>query len=209
MPLLAGAETTVATKTYLNSLGTLWMLSECWLRHSTPRPDALRECASRIDDILARASDVAEDWLRRLHGAGMVVYAGHGAHGATARQAAMMQMEWVKTPALGTSIGALRHGPIEIAQPGLAVVLFAAAGPRYASTRRLGEELQRYGAQVVLVENGWACGLDETRRPGPALDEYLAPLVDIVPVQLYVEALARRHGVTPGFRHIGKVVTRL
>jgi glucosamine--fructose-6-phosphate aminotransferase (isomerizing) len=209
MPLLAGRERTVATKTYLNSLATLWVLTECWLRKTRPRVDPLRECAARIDAILAQADSVASDWLDQLSPATMVVFAGHGPHGATARQAAMMQMEWVKRPALGGSVGALRHGPIEIAQPGLAVVLFAAPGPRYASTRRLAEELHSYGAQVLLVEQGWACRLDQPRRAGPALDEFLAPLVDIIPVQLYVEAHARRLGLQPGFRHIGKIITAL
>ena len=73
----------------------------------------------------------------------------------------------------------------------------------------LAQELERYGASVLLVEHG------HTRRPADlapsdhAVEMDLAPIVDIVPVQIFVEALARARGPAPGFRHIEKVVTRL
>ena len=46
-----------------------------------------------------------------------LVFAGHGPHVSTARQAAMMLAERARVAAIGMGVGALRHGPIEIAQP--------------------------------------------------------------------------------------------
>jgi hypothetical protein len=34
-------------------------------------------------------------------------------------------------------------------------------------------------------------------------------MLDVIPAQIFAEALARKLGVGPGFRYIGKVVTRL
>jgi fructoselysine-6-P-deglycase FrlB-like protein len=73
----------------------------------------------------------------------------------------------------------------------------------------LAQELQGYGASVLLVERG------HTRlpaEPGPgagADDPDLVPILDVVPVQIFVEALARARRLAPGFRHIQKVVTHL
>jgi glucosamine--fructose-6-phosphate aminotransferase (isomerizing) len=209
LPLLAGDETTVATKTYLNSLATLWLVAQAWVRQSRTALDALRVVLEALALQIDQADLVAEEWLAQLSGAGTIVFVGPGLHAVTARQAAMMVMEWVKIPALSASVGAFRHGPIELAQAGTALVAFAPPGPRQASALRLAEEVRGYGMAVRVVEAGWTHPSDGPRPTRPRVDEALAPLLDIVPVQLFVEALARQRGVAPGFRHIRKVVDQL
>lgn len=221
LPLLAGEEKTVAAKTYLNSLAVLWLLARHWAGTLDDSAfTALRGAAGRMGGLLAEGPAVADQWLAALEPAQTLVFVGAGPQAVTARQSAMMVMEWLKVPALSFSLGAFRHGPIEIAQPGLGVVVFAAPGPAYASSHRLAQELAGYGAAVLLVENG---ATRTTGAPGPArtaggpagegsadgrdLADGLAPLLDVVPVQLFVEALARRRGLAPRFRHIQKVVT--
>ena len=68
---------------------------------------------------------------------------------------------------------------------------------------------RRTGSVLLLVEHGRTRGLDEPAHVSPALDEFLAPILDIIPAQLFADALAREHGIAPAFRYIGKVVTRL
>jgi glucosamine--fructose-6-phosphate aminotransferase (isomerizing) len=208
LPLLAGDELTVATKTFSNSLALLWLLTQRWTQAAgTPDFDALQRVADQLAQMLDEAPGLAERWLERLAGAQAFVMIGAGAQAITARHAAMVVMEWLKVPAVNASLGTFRHGPIEIAQPGLGVVVFAAPGPAYTSTCQLARELEDYGASVVLVEQG------RTRRAADAmnglepLDDLLAPILDLLPLQIFVEALARERGVEPGFRHIEKVVT--
>ena len=121
----------------------------------------------------------------------------------------MMINEWVKQPALGMSIGAFRHGPIEITRPGLGVVIFAAPGTTQASAWRLGSELEEAGAQVLLVEAGQTRLVSEKPIERDTANEFLIPILDVIPAQLFTEALARRLGVDTTFRHIAKVITRL
>jgi glucosamine--fructose-6-phosphate aminotransferase (isomerizing) len=137
------------------------------------------------------------------------VFLGHGPHAATARQAAMILAERARVAALGTSVGAFRHGPIEVAQPGVGVVMFAGAGPAATSASALAAELREHGARVLLVDHGRTRGLDEPAGTPPEFDEYLAPILDIIPAQLFADALACERGIEPKFRYIGKVVTRL
>lgn len=209
LPVLAGEESLLATKTYINSLAVLWLLARQWggvLDGS--EGDTLAAVAGRIESLLARADSVAGRWLGAFGQVDSLLFVGHGPHAATARQAAMTVSELAKQPTLFASVGAFRHGFIEITQPGLGVVVFAAPGRTHTSAHSLATELSGYGARVLVVENGRTWDVAEV-ADGPALDEFLSPMVDVIPAQMFAEALTRSAGITPGFRHISKVVTRL
>lgn len=211
LPVLAGAEAApVASKTYVNTLAALWLLARHWGGGWNGREaDALDHIADRIDALLAQSDQITERWLDRLSKARTLLFVGHGPHAATARQSAMMINEWVKRPSLGMSIGAFRHGPIEITRSDLGVVIFAAPGKTQASAWRLADELEAAGAQVVLVEAGKTRLVSDTREDREMVDEFLTPILDVIPAQLFTDALAQYIGVDTTFRHITKVVTRL
>jgi glucosamine--fructose-6-phosphate aminotransferase (isomerizing) len=208
LPLLAGDERTVATKTYANSVALLWLLARQWAgRLGRNAFEALAAAQERLAGLLAQGAALSGRWIEQFGQAQPMTFIGAGTEAVTARQAAMMVMEWLRSPALSFSLGAFRHGPIEIAQPGLGFVLFAAPGPAYAATRALAQELEAYRASVLVVESGEALAAGEPGPAGQALAEGLRPLVDVAPVQLFVEALARQRGLGSGFRYIDKVVT--
>lgn len=210
LPLLAGAETAVATRTYLNSLAVLWLLARQWGGVRDGHEAAvLSRVITESERLLAHVDTLVERWLEVLDGTATLLFLGHGPHAATARQAAMMVSEWVKAPALSASVGAFRHGFIEIAGPGLGAVVFAAPGRSAGSARALARELASYGARVLVVEHGSTRGWDEVPAEATDLDEFLSPILDIIPAQLFVEALARRRNIAPGFRYISKVITQV
>lgn len=209
LPVMAGpGEAFVATRTYSCSLAVLWLLA-ARLRGANPDAAQLVVAADAIAMLLADGERSVARWMAQLAEARTLVFLGHGPHAATARQAAMMLAEWARVPAIGTGSGAFRHGLIEVTEPGVGVVLFAAPGPAYASSCALAAELRDHGASVLIVEHGRARAVDE-RAPAPVVaDEFLAPLLDIVSAQLFVDTLARARGAGTGFRHISKVVTQL
>jgi glucosamine--fructose-6-phosphate aminotransferase (isomerizing) len=210
LPILAGAESGVATKTYVNTLAALWLLARCWGgRAAGDDSRTLARVVEECERLLAGVEAIAARWLSALGAAETIVFLGHGPHAATARQAAMMLAERARVAAIGTSVGAFRHGPIEIAQPGMGAVIFAAAGAAGDSARALAGELREHGAQVLLVEHGRTRSLDEPPGAPAEFDEFLAPILDVIPAQIFVDALARERGVEPQFRYIGKVVTKL
>jgi glucosamine--fructose-6-phosphate aminotransferase (isomerizing) len=210
LPILAGEERGVATKTYLNSLATLWLLARRWCgAWSGDETQTLLRVADACEQLLAESDQIAARWLDTLGDARPIVFAGHGPHAATARQAAMMLAERARVAAIGTSVGAFRHGPIEIVQPGVGVVIFTAPGRAGDSAHALAAELHEYGARVLLVENGRTRGVGEPGDSTAVADEYLSPMLDVIPAQLFADALARQLDVAPGFRYISKVVTQL
>ncbi len=195
LPIMAGVETTVATKTYINTLALLWLMMRQWA--GLPQDmNTLKTIADQIDEVLKNADTITARWLERLSQARSIVFLGHGPHAATARQAAMMVNEWAKLPASSFSIGAFRHGFIESSSLDLGVVIFSPpAAKTHASALALADELRAYGARVYVE-----C------RAGYV---FTAPLLDIIPAQLFAEVFARHRGIEPGFRFISKVITRL
>jgi glucosamine--fructose-6-phosphate aminotransferase (isomerizing) len=210
LPTLAGKESGVATKTYLNCLVVLWLLAQRWGGVLNGGEGTLLEQVAAVSEqLVADADAIAARWIQALGSAQHLVFAGHGPHVSTARQAAMMLAERARVAAIGMGVGALRHGPIEIAQPDVGAVIFASPGRSSDSAIALAGELVGYGASVLIVEQGRTRRLDAPPDPPLAIDEFLAPLLDVIPAQIFADALARKLGVGPGFRYIGKVVTRL
>ncbi len=210
LPMDAGDETLVASKTYINPIAILWLLArEAAGRWDGSEFSQLLDIANRVEHTLAETQAVAGRLVSTFEGCNPVLFLGHGPHGVTARQAAMVMSEWAKLPALYAGMGAFRHGFIEAIQPGFGVVIFAAPGQTSASSLDLAGELSQYGARVLLIENGRLRELDEPDSSEPAVDEFLSPILDIIPIQLYADGLAKHRQIEPGFRYISKVVQRL
>lgn len=210
LPLCAGDERLVASKSYTNTLAALWLACRRWAGLRQARDfGALSRVAERMAALIDNRDALVERLLAAFAACPHLIFLGHGPHAVTARQAAMVMSEWSKLPALHFGIGAFRHGFIETVTPATGAVIFAGVGVSRASAESLAAELTDYGAAVLMIENG------ELRQPGEAPrselldDEFLSPILDIIPPLLFTDALAMRRLAEPGFRHIGKVVTAL
>jgi fructoselysine-6-P-deglycase FrlB-like protein len=89
------------------------------------------------------------------------------------------------------------------------MVVFASPGRSLSNSLALAEELHGYGVRVLLVQNGCTRELDEQEIQPIVWDEFLSPILDVIPTQLYAEALARYLGQRSGFRYLSKVATKL
>jgi glucosamine--fructose-6-phosphate aminotransferase (isomerizing) len=214
LPMCAGEETLIASKTYLNAIAAVWMLARAWVGMADSAAlDELLHLADVVQEALDRSQAEAARLLEELDANRPLLFLGHGPHAATARQAAMTLSEWAKRSAFDHGIGAFRHGFIESVTPGIGVLIFnppeSAPGKSHASALRLAEELHNLGARVLLSENGRLRSLSEKPAPAGQIDEFLSPALDIVLIQAYAEALRQQSDIPPAFRHISKVVTRL
>lgn len=169
----------------------------------------LEDIAATAETIFTAAAAIRERFLAFYDPAFPLLFLGHGPHAATARQAAMGMSEWAKVPALHAGLGAFRHGFIESIRPGLRVIIFAPPGVTQPSAHSLAAELNEYGAKVLLIENGQIRDLDGTKTPEPGVDEFLSPILDILPVQIAADWLVQTSDMEPGFRYISKVVRQL
>jgi glutamine---fructose-6-phosphate transaminase (isomerizing) len=210
LPLYAGNEDLVATKTYLNSQALLWYLVRQWTGNSQAGDlDILKRITESVENLLSEQDQLVSRLVDTFDVEQGILFLGHGPHAATARQSAMMLGEWPKVPALSAGIAAFRHGFIESVHPGMGVVVFASPGRTQASAQRLALELQDYGARVLVVQNGRIYLPGQTSSSDRHVDEFLSPMLDVIPIQLYADALAKLRGIEFGFRHISKVVQKL
>jgi glucosamine--fructose-6-phosphate aminotransferase (isomerizing) len=125
---------------------------------------------------------------------------------ATAQIAALLFNEVAKFPAEAFLTGEFRHGPIELAGPGLVCLLFG-SGDENASLATLGTELVRSGALVMAVDTGerelgaqWPVKTGTSSKLGR-----LACGAKLV--QLLSAEVARGLGIEPGHFLFGQKVT--
>lgn len=210
MELRCGEENTVSTRSYVNTLAATRLAA---LRMLGGGRDAghlqeLRQTAAALGEYLA-------DWRARVAELESIVGAperlmlvGRGPSLASARTGALIIKEAAKWPAEGMSSSEFRHGPLELADGRLSVVVFAGRDERQAGlNRRLATDLKRLGAHAI-----WASA--DPAPPGvshlvlPSVPPSGQQIAEIVPIQLLSVALARAGGFEPGaFRHSGKVTT--
>lgn len=210
LPLQVDSESTVATMTYSNSLALLWLLFRHW-NGTIGHHDGglLMHVADRVEKLVTKGQKTSLLFYEALAKGNALVFVGHGPHAATARHSAMILGEWAKTIAASFGIGAFRHGFIEFVRPGTSVVVFTPPGNTFSSAYSLAQELERYGASVITITNGYAHSLADEIEDGDAIDEFLSPILDIIPVQFLTNLLARERNSENKFRYIGKVVNKL
>lgn len=207
VPTLAGDEKTVATRTYTTSLLALSLMAELALGE---RPEALHERLAPTLAAVAHAAaegralvdGLAEAWLAP----GPLTILGRGPSLATALSGGLLFKETAKIPAEGLSTAQFRHGPIEIAQPGHRAIIVAGPGDTLALDLGMARDLRAAGSQVLVVGPASADAADQVIPLPPV---WLAPLAEIVPLQLLARRMALGLGIAPGsFRHITKVTAK-
>jgi len=206
LELNSGAEFTVSTRSYLNTLAVMQLavsqissldafkrgLDELWL--------GVEAVHSYLDDW--------EDHLRQVSARVGVperlVILGRGPSLAAACVGAMIQKEAAKYQAEGLSAAQFRHGPLELAEPRLAALILAGQAATRPLNENLANDLFKHKARVT-----WISDRPHDLLPSlliPAVSEIAQPLVEILPFQALSVAIARQTGIDPGiFRHIGKV----
>ncbi len=139
--------------------------------------------------VLEWGDRVAAD-VRRVELKPVVHFVGGGPARATAYEGALKVREASHlVSAEGHDVEGILHGPLVSIQPGQTVVAIAEPGPALERTREVIRALGEIGATVIEVGSA-SDGYKTTR-----FDEVLAPIVNVVPLQLLAYAASRRLGV--------------
>jgi glucosamine--fructose-6-phosphate aminotransferase (isomerizing) len=195
LDVAAGPERAVAaTKSYTAELLALLLLVEAIRGDETAA--GLAELPGLAEQVLA--DNTAVDLAGRYRFAGQLVTTGRGYAYPTAREAALKLMETSYLAALAFSGADLLHGPVAMADADVPVLAFVGAGP---GGRSMADVLARLGERqadlVVIGPDQDGAPAMAMRVPTPAVDERLAPLLDILPVQRMALALALTRGLDP------------
>jgi glucosamine--fructose-6-phosphate aminotransferase (isomerizing) len=212
LPLLAGHETAVTTKTYVNTLALLYLMARALSGDATFQRaiGELRQVAEWMAslDVDANVRQAAAFLLP----AEAIQFVARGPSVVAAQQAALTFMEGARLPATALTAGAFRHGPFELAREGHRAVFFAPRGRTHEIVVGLARECAKMGSHVVLLTDA---DLTEPVHPRlyvlrlPSIGEELFSLLAATPQALLLHHVAAGRGFVAGiFEYGSKVTTR-
>jgi glutamine---fructose-6-phosphate transaminase (isomerizing) len=194
-----------ATKTYLASIAAIAMLSAA-LRDDPSDAPALAAVPAALAAALEQEALVRDLAGDRADDERCAVLA-RGIQYATAREWALKVKELAYVLADPYSAADFQHGPIALVEPDFPVLAVATAGPAMPEMLDLFERLRAARARLLVVSDDQAAlAMGDAVALVPGTPEWLAPLVAIVPGQLYAWHLARSRGLDPEHpRNLSKV----
>jgi len=197
----AGEEFSVSCKTYVAGLLALSWLGDVLCGQSP---------AGRYDGAAEALAGYLYNWRRHvtflldeLAGVEDVFYTGRGSSLAAVYTGGLITKESTHVHAEGMSSAAFRHGPLEMVGGRSYVLVFAGQPPVAALNVQLAADITRMGGRGGVVSFGGGEGVFDL--PPVAAD--LAPLLEILPVEMFTLALAALRQRTPGVFELGAKVT--
>lgn len=207
----AGPEIGVAaTKTYLTQLTCIYMLAA-----SLSGKDEIIDSLKKIPEIVKntiklenKIKKISEKY-KDVHD---VFFIGRGFSYPTALEGALKLKEISYIHAEGYAAGELKHGPLALIEENVPVVSIAPPGESYDKTLGNIEEVKARGSKVIALGSKNNKDLkeisDEFIPIDPSVDEFLSPLVYIVPLQLFAYYTSVGRGIDPDKpRNLAKSVT--
>ncbi len=214
MPLGAGKEKAIpATKSFTGQLAVLYLLA-LYEGARLQRIDhaALAAHIASLHALSASIGSQLDRWRDQMHSladkyvtASTFLFLGRGVHYAIAREGALKLKESSYVHAEGYPTGELKHGPNALVSDQVPLMVLATFDPtqsgsifRYEKTLQLLRDMRAQGARVIALANTGdeevAALVDDCVFIDPA-SEYLLPIAEIVPLQLFAYFMALARGV--------------
>lgn len=193
------ADEAVAVQTYTATLASLHLLGAAMAGELDAGQRELQAVIGVVEPWLDGMAAASESWRPFFEGAACLYLLARGASLASSTEGALLFHEVSKLPAISMGAGIFRHGPVEAVEPQFRALVFAPNDSTRALNLALARDLAALGGHTVSI--------------GPAADwqtpdvpAALAPIVEIMPVQLAALRLAGWRGIPPGkFRHTAQV----
>lgn len=198
LPLAAGPERAIAaTKTYVNQLAALLLLAGHAAGRGEVIAEGLRTTADILEGVIEELAPAASEAALPFAFVNRMFVIGRGIEFATAREVALKLTETCRVAAEPLTATDLAHGPIAAVDPLFPVWTIASHDETLQATLEAAARAHAAGALVVASGNaaaevaGATYSLPVPRVPLPLL----APLLSVVPGQLFAASLARAKGL--------------
>jgi glucosamine--fructose-6-phosphate aminotransferase (isomerizing) len=186
LPLGPLEDTPVATLSYTATLQALGMLADALIGSSS----GWREVPELTGDVLDRSEPVVQRAAESLANMSAFDAVGEGPALGAARESALLVREGLRLPAAGWETREFLHGPLEAVEDGFGSVVFGRE-----RELKLAAELASFGASVTLItDHRVAAGSGVRLLELPRVPMLVAPILQILPVQLLVDHVARLRG---------------
>jgi glutamine---fructose-6-phosphate transaminase (isomerizing) len=220
LPTLAGAEMGVAaTKTFLSQL-----LVFCFLALnlaygrgvlSSARLlaliEALHQLPNQIEILLHQQNDRIATLAEQFTATQSMIFLGSGLHFPIALEGALKLKETTYIHAEGYAAGEFLHGPIALLDPDIPIIALMPPDATYGKLLATVRQAKSHHAAIVgilMTDDAEAARLLDHPILIPPTDEWLTPLLAVIPLQLLAYHVAVKRGVNVDKpRHITKTLT--
>jgi glutamine---fructose-6-phosphate transaminase (isomerizing) len=198
LPLAAGTERAVAaTKTYVNELAALALLASGTVGRGPAAAEELRRIATLLGESLPGLEQATGPVAAAFAFVGRMFVIGRGIEYATAREVALKLTETCRVAAEPLTATDLFHGPVAALDPFFPVWAIASRDESLQAVIDAAARAREAGATIVASGNAAAeiAGAAYSLPVPDAGDRIYAPLLSVVPGQLFAGALARAKGL--------------
>ncbi|HEV8656299.1 MAG TPA: isomerizing glutamine--fructose-6-phosphate transaminase, partial [Candidatus Limnocylindria bacterium] len=172
--------------------------------------DELRRLRPRLEGLLSeRTVDAVRAIAAKHVKAKGFFFLGRGVNFPVALEGALKLKEISYVHAEGYAAGEMKHGPIALIEPGMPIVVINSPGKVADKVRSNIEQVKARGGHVIVVgADRESLELADDAIEVPETDEYLSPVLNVVPLQLfaYHHALLRGCDIDKP-RNLAKSVT--
>jgi glutamine---fructose-6-phosphate transaminase (isomerizing) len=192
------ADEMVAIQTYSATILSLYLLGAA---ATDQWEQAQREVGTLTEALpawIAGNLESARQWDQFLDKGSTVYALGRGPSHGSALQSALLFSEIAKAPAIGMTVASFRHGPVEVVDDRFRGLIFAPQGKTRELNLALARELLGFGGSVRVIGPPPPQGTDLPWIGTPSCPDMLAPLVEIVPVQVAALRLAELRDLVVG-----------
>ncbi len=208
LPINAGPETSVSTKTYLNTLAVNLLAA---------RQMSGKTIAGLKEEIEAAAEAIQtylQDWQGRVQAIDELLGSfeelfliGRGASMSAVWNGSLINKEAARCSFEGMNAAEFRHGPLELADPGFQALIFAGDPATAALNYRLALDIRAHGGRAA-----WLSSQIDAEIPTLVLPEtggMTRPLAEILPMELLTLAMAERKGLIAGAFQVVEKITAI
>jgi len=202
------ADEMVAIQTHTGTLLTLYLLGMAAINELSRAQEELEALLVLLPNWIAHQLDALTSWDPFLECDAPVYTLGRGPSYGSALQGALLFSEIAKAPAVGMAVASFRHGPVEVVDSRFRGLIFAPQGRTRELNVAMAHELVRFGGSVRLIGPE---ARDNATTPWvltPSCSEFLAPMVEIVPLQMAALRLAQLRGLAVGSFRFAPQVSR-
>jgi glucosamine--fructose-6-phosphate aminotransferase (isomerizing) len=206
--LNCGSEIAVAaTKSFLSQLAIFYLLSFAMVGSFGEAVIKLASLNGEIMKVLDWNKNELMNLAKKLKGKNDFYYIARGINFAIASEGALKLKEISYIHAEGMPAGELKHGTLALIEPGTPVVVICPADYTFAETLSNAMEAKSRGAYIIGVSDKESDIYDSWIRL-PEVDEFLYPMVAVVPLQLLAYYISVSRGCDPDKpRNLAKSVT--
>lgn len=198
----------VAIQTYTGTLLTLYLLASAVANTLDEAKGQVMTLLPEFSQLISASIEQIHEWDSFLESGAPVHLLARGPSYASALEGALLFNEVAKAAAVGMLVASFRHGPVELVDSDFRGMIFVPQGQTRHLNTALGRDLASFGGTVRLIGPAPEPSLGTQWCTVPTVPEALAPLFEIVPVQVAAFRMAQLRGIPAGsFRYAPQVAT--